>query len=411
MTSMNDWSERHKLAAEAEAFVRSCYGELGLTPEETQRRIAGIKHDIGQAGTYRHTAEELIHGAKMAWRNSARCIGRLFWPSLEVFDRREAATEEEIAAALVHHIEYATNGGRIRPVITIFAPDEGGGRRIRIWNHQLLRYAGYETESGVVGDPASLAFTQECIRLGWKGEGTAFDILPLVIQIGDSEPKWFPIPPSVIVEVPLSHPELSRFEELDLRWYAVPIISDMMLEIGGIRYPAAPFNGWYMETEIGARNLADIDRYNRLPQVAELFGLDRSTNTSLWKDRALVELNRAVLHSFKQAGVSIVDHHTAADQFIRFEKQEQEAGREVSGRWSWLIPPLSPAATPVWHNSYNELNLSPNFHYQTAPYGSGTESAIGKTDAPAAGKNTEPSQVAGKPAEAAHSAAARCPFH
>ena len=40
----------------------------------------------------------------------------------------------------------------------------------------------------------------------------------------------------------------------------------MCLEIGGICYPAAPFNGWYMGTEIGARNLADTDRYDQLPR-------------------------------------------------------------------------------------------------------------------------------------------------
>ena len=36
-----------------------------------------------------------------------------------------------------------------------------------------------------------------------------------------------------------------------MKWYGVPMISDMRLEIGGISYTAAPFNGWYMGTEIG----------------------------------------------------------------------------------------------------------------------------------------------------------------
>jgi nitric-oxide synthase len=38
----------------------------------------------------------------------------------------------------------------------------------------------------------------------------------------------------------------------------------MKLEIGGIEFTACPFNGWYMVTEIG-RNLADTNRYNKLP--------------------------------------------------------------------------------------------------------------------------------------------------
>jgi nitric-oxide synthase, bacterial len=111
--------------------------------------------------------------------------------------------------------------------------------------------------------------------------------LPLVIQTGANEPKWFEIPKDMVMEVPITHPEYQWFEDLHLRWYAVPIISDMKLEIGGIEYTAAPlFNGWYMETEIGARNLADISRYNMLPKVASLMGLNTDTNATLWKDKA-----------------------------------------------------------------------------------------------------------------------------
>lgn len=37
----------------------------------------------------------------------------------------------------------------------------------------------------------------------------------------------------------------------------------MMLDVGGLEFTAAPFNGWFMNTEIG-RNLGDVDRYNKL---------------------------------------------------------------------------------------------------------------------------------------------------
>jgi Nitric oxide synthase, oxygenase domain len=53
-----------------------------------------------------------------------------------------------------------------------------------------------------------------------------------------------------------------------------------------------------MGTEIGARNLADVDRYDLLPVVASRLGQDITKERSLWRDRALVELNLAVLHSF-----------------------------------------------------------------------------------------------------------------
>lgn len=112
----------------------------------------------------------------------------------------------------------------------------------------------------------------------------------------------------------------------------------MKMEIGGLIYEAAPFNGWYMGTEIGARNFADEDRYNQLPIIAEGLGLNIRSNASLWKDRALVELNLAVMHSFRRDGVSIVDHHTAAEQFKQFEAKERIHKREVTGDWTWLIP-------------------------------------------------------------------------
>jgi len=357
-----------RLISEAEAFIRQVYAELSRPPAAAEERLREIRGEIRETGHYTHTFEEIAHGAKMAWRNANRCIGRLFWNRLHVIDARHCRTEDDVYEALLHHIEYATNGGEIRPVITVFAPAAGEREPVRIWNHQLIRYAGYKTGDGVVGDPASVSFTEACRELGWRGAGTPFDILPLVVQLDGRKPRWYPIPEELVLEVPLSHPQYDIFQGTEVKWYAVPIISDMGLVMGGIRYPAAPFNGWYMGTEIGARNLADEFRYNLLPLVARNLKLDTSSNASLWKDRALVELNAAVLHSFKKRGVSIVDHHTAAQQFKMFEKNERRAGREVTGRWSWLIPPLSPAATDIFHSSYEDREVWPGFVYQRRPY-------------------------------------------
>ncbi|WP_246469282.1 nitric oxide synthase oxygenase [Cohnella nanjingensis] len=356
------------LRQEAESFIRACSRERGLSDAEAERRWAEVRGQIEATGTYAHTFEELEHGARMAWRNANRCIGRLFWNRLHVFDARAADTEEKVFEALTRHIAFATNGGEIRPSITIFRPAQDGGEQVRIWNHQLLRYAGYEGETGVVGDPASVAFTQACRSLGWQGDGTPFDLLPLVVQVRGGAPRWFPLPEGLALEVPLAHPEIDLFQGFDTKWYAVPIISDMGLEIGGISYSAAPFNGWYMGTEIGARNLSDESRYNLLPLIARNLGLDTSSNASLWKDRALVELNVAVLHSFKRDGVSIVDHHTAAQQFGTFQRNEAREGREATGRWSWLIPPLSPATTDIFHSRFEDRELSPKYFYQRPAY-------------------------------------------
>ena len=301
----------------------------------------------------------------MAWRNSNRCIGRYFWDRLHVLDRRETDTARGVYNALIEHIEFATNGGNIRPTISVCPPAVSGNQRVRIWNHQLLRYAGYEAEHGVIGDPDSVALTDYCRSRGWSSQRTDLDILPLVIQVGDGTPELFEIPDDVVMDVPFSHPNHEWFSDLGLRWYAVPIISDIRLEIGGLQYTAAPFNGWYMGTEIGSHNFGD--RYGMLQTVAEQLGLNTSTDRMLWKDEALAVLNRAVLYSFENHGVRIVDHHNAAEQFKRFEHEEREAGRKVTGERSWLLPPNASSTTHIFENTYDGETRTPNFFYMEDP--------------------------------------------
>ncbi|SDK10415.1 nitric-oxide synthase [Halovenus aranensis] len=350
----------------AENFLRQCYKELGREGD-VESRLKEVWTSIGRQNHYVHTTAELEHGAKMAWRNSNRCIGRYFWDSLHVLDRRGIDTAQGVYNALIEHIDFATNDGNIRPTISVFPPAVRGNQQVRIWNHQLLRYAGYETENGVIGDPNSVALTDYCRSRGWSSQRTDFDILPLVIQVGDKTPELFEIPDDVVMEVPLSHPNYQWFSDLGLQWYAVPIISDMRLEIGGLQYPAAPFNGWYMGTEIGSRNFGDVDRYDMLPTVADQLGLDTSTDRTLWKDEALAVLNQAVLHSFEKQGVRIVDHHNAAEQFKRFEQEEREAGRKVTGERSWLLPPNASSTVHIFENTYENEIRTPNFFYREDP--------------------------------------------
>ncbi|GAA2546204.1 nitric oxide synthase oxygenase [Winogradskya consettensis] len=350
---------------EAEDFLRRCYVENPrLGPVEP--RLAIVRAQIAATGGYVHTTEELSHGARMAWRNSSRCIGRLYWRSLQVLDRRRARTADEIFQLLVHHLQTAGGGreqGRIRPVISIFAPAQPGRPHARVHNDQLIRYAGYRNENGGhVGDPAQIAFTEAVRRLGWRGKGEAFDILPLAIDVPGQPVRLYDLPERAVLEVPLTHPEHGWFAELGLRWHAVPVISNMRLTIGGVNYPLAPFNGWYLGAEIGARNLADPDRYDMLPLVAQRLGLDTSRESSLWRDSALVELNRAVLWSYERAGVKITDHHTESRRFITHLRNEEKAGRPVPADWTWIVPPISGGLTPVFHRYYEELDLRPNFY-------------------------------------------------
>lgn len=361
-----DWRGATRVdPAEAEEFLRACYAELPrLGP--VKRRIAQVRKEIRKTGSYTHTPDELAHGARMAWRNSSRCIGRLYWRSLIVLDRRSVSTPQMVFENLVSHLELATGEGerrgRLRPVISVFAPAMPGKPVTRLWNDQLIRYAGYEKDGGLVGDPRYLALTQKATELGWQGKGSAFDLLPLILQCGLDEPHWFELPETAVLEVPLTHPEFAWFAELGLRWHAVPAISNMRLSIGGVDYPLAPFSGWYMGTEIGARNLSDVDRYDRLPVVAQKMGLDTSRESSLWRDRALVELNRAVLWSFERAGVRMTDHHTESRFFLRHLERERKAGRVVPADWTWIVPPVSGSLTPVFHRYYTEADMRPNFY-------------------------------------------------
>ncbi|MFN6224500.1 MAG: nitric oxide synthase oxygenase [Dolichospermum sp.] len=36
--------------------------------------------------------------------------------------------------------------------------------------------------------------------------------------------------------------------------------------------------------------------------------------------------------------------------------------------WSWIVPPLSGSATPVFHRTYKNIELKPNFFYQHDPW-------------------------------------------
>ncbi|MCW2883564.1 MAG: Nitric-oxide synthase [Streptosporangiaceae bacterium] len=364
-------AERHAtLLREAARFAELFHAEC---PDSTpvDLRLREIHDEIARSGSYTHTRQELAFGARVAWRNSSRCIGRLYWRSLRIRDRREVTGAAEVAAESFRHLAEATARGRIRPTITVFAPDRPGRPGPRIWNDQLIRYAGYrQPGGGVLGDPMSAAFTQAARDLGWPGgPGTPFDLLPLVVQAGGGPARFFPVPSDVVLEVPLSHPDFSWFAGLGLRWHAVPAISSMSLEVGGIRYPAAPFNGWYMGTEIGARNLGDVARYDLLPVVAARLGLDTGRETSLWRDRALVELNVAVLHSFRTAGVTIADHHTESRRFLTHVAREEHAGRVCPADWAWIVPPISGSATPVFHRSYHDADLRPGYVQNERPYG------------------------------------------
>lgn len=355
---------KDEVLAEARVWLDQHSHEVGPA---AQGRWSEIEREVAAHGIWTMTFDELSWSARVAWRNNTRCIGRLFWKGLVVRDCRSLSSSEEIAKACFDHLDLAYNRGKIRPMVTVFSPLAPGKRGLEILNHQLARYAGYRNHDGTIrGDPESLELTELAQSLGWQGAGGAYDLLPLMIRDPDGGTELFPLPSECVREVEMVHPEFSWFSELGLRWYAVPAVSNMRMQAGGLNFNMAPFSGWYMSTEIGSRNFGDKKRYNVLPVIAQRLGLDRSSPRTLWQESALLELNRAVLHSFSSAGVTLVDHHTASEEFVRFHERELASGRVVRANRDWIIPPMSPARCPTWDMELENQHVTPNFFYRSS---------------------------------------------
>ena len=76
------------------------------------------------------------------------------------------------------------------------------------------------------------------------------------------------LPEHLNFEVRLRISENEGFSKLGLKWYAIPAVSNIEFDIGGLICTGAPFNGWYADTEI-MRNLLDKDRYNLCEEIFE----------------------------------------------------------------------------------------------------------------------------------------------
>lgn len=135
----------------------------------------------------------------------------------------------------------------------------------------------YKCDDGsIVGDPKNVELTSAIIELGWEPPSTKcrWDILPLVAMADDDSPYLVELPTELTKTVSITHPRFKKeFEQLDLRWVLFPALSRLGFDIGGVQYTAAPFIGWFMDAEIGVRNLADTFRYDVLPDVVNALKL------------------------------------------------------------------------------------------------------------------------------------------
>uniref|UniRef100_A0A670KAH4 Nitric oxide synthase n=1 Tax=Podarcis muralis TaxID=64176 RepID=A0A670KAH4_PODMU len=357
---------KEELLPLAKEFIDQYYSSIKRFGSKAHlERLEEVTKEIEATDTYQLRDTELIYGAKHAWRNASRCVGRIQWSKLQVFDARDCTTAHGMFNYICNHIKYATNKGNLRSAITIFPQRTDGRHDFRVWNSQLIRYAGYKQLDGTfLGDPANVELTEICIQQGWKPPKGRFDVLPLLLQANGNDPELFEIPPELVLEVPIRHPKFAWFKDLGLQWYGLPAVSNMLLEIGGLEFSACPFSGWYMGTEIGVRDYCDNSRYNILEEVAKKMNLDMRKTSSLWKDQALVEINIAVLYSFQSDKVTIVDHHSATESFIKHMENEYRCRGGCPADWVWIVPPMSGSITPVFHQEMLNYRLTPSFEYQ-----------------------------------------------
>nr|XP_023963868.1 nitric oxide synthase, brain [Chrysemys picta bellii] len=365
-----DTRTKEQLLSLAKDFIDQYYSSIKRFGSKAHvERLEEVTKEIETTDTYQLRDTELIYGAKHAWRNASRCVGRIQWSKLQVFDARDCTTAHGMFNYICNHIKYATNKGNLRSAITIFPQRTDGKHDFRVWNAQLIRYAGYKQPDGtILGDPANMELTEICIQQGWKAPKGRFDVLPLLLQANGNDPELFEIPPELVLEVPIRHPKFAWFKDLGLKWYGLPAVSSMLLEIGGLEFTACPFSGWYMGTEIGVRDYCDNSRYNMLEEVAKKMNLDMRKTSSLWKDQALVEINIAVLYSFQSDKVTIVDHHSATESFIKHMENEYRCRGGCPADWVWIVPPMSSSITPVFHQEMLNYRLTPSFEYQPDPW-------------------------------------------
>jgi len=372
--SANKPLSQQKQIQQARDFFRDYYADSinhGMPEKSESERTREVLSMLESEGTYDFTIDELTWGCQTAWRNAPRCPARMVWHKLKVFDRRHIDTAEQMFEAILEQMKYCTNGGNIQPGISIFAKRKQGENDVRVWNGLIMGYAAYQQEDGtIIGDPSQLELTQYAEKLGWKGKGGPFDFLPMVLSGRDGIPKYFEIPEEYLLRVKIRHATIKGINDMNLEWFGLPGVSSMMFEAGGIQFTGAPFCGWYQGTEVASRDFLDPQRYNLLEPLGQAMGLDMSSNMTLWRDTVALELNKAVLESFKRAGVSIVDHFTQADQFMEHYISEMKVRGGCPADWVWIVPPQSGSLCSTFHQEMINYHMSPSYEYQDKPWGS-----------------------------------------
>ena len=70
-----------------------------------EERREEVKQELEAKGYYKLTKDELVWGARTAWRNAPRCPARVIWKKLIVFDCRQLTDTDMMFMAICRHLE------------------------------------------------------------------------------------------------------------------------------------------------------------------------------------------------------------------------------------------------------------------------------------------------------------------
>jgi nitric-oxide synthase len=179
---------------EARAFLTLFYQESGRTKSALGKRWAEVRRSLSKTGTYEHTQQELAYGARVAWRNHGRCIGRLYWES--ILDR------------MVQHARFAWRGSHSFNDLRFCAgPVEHAACYIE--SDQITQYAGYiQPDGSVLGDRQNVEATRISASLGFRAPDPRcrFDLLPILMRDRSDRLVLGEVPRNSIREVSIVHP-------------------------------------------------------------------------------------------------------------------------------------------------------------------------------------------------------------
>lgn len=72
------------------------------------------------------------------------------------------------------------------------------------------------------------------------------------------------------------------------------------------------------------------------------------------------------LFNFQVNKVTIVDHHTASESFLKHYENEFRLRSGCPSDWIWIVPPISSAIMGVFHQEMAYYFLQPSYRMQVS---------------------------------------------